>query len=374
MNITAYLETVSGNTYRQIVSDIHYKPKRDKIHSVRLRILHSVKHSVKKILRRGGVAPDYDFFWTTAILVSGMQRVSEDLGRDEFGLANFLWFNRRFSEKNHTENPSCLDVAMHGYTLLRMYAAAEGAPFEKQIHQLADYLLKDHIRTSDGILPYRHQNSEMVYIDSIGMVCPFLAYYGQVFGSPKATDLAVLQILDFFEKGMCSTTSLPYHAYNSKTREVKGMKGWGRGAGWLVYGVAEAMEFIPKNHAKYDMIVDHFSKLIDKLGEHQGELGYLNWNLPDKSAHVDTSATAMFGYALARGVDIGILGEEKTTEALRCLEALHRSTNADGLVNDCSGECGGLGVYSRTYGAFPWAQGPTVGLAAILGNTRRNFD
>jgi len=360
MGAKSYLERVFIKTQEQFILDKYYKPKYSLIDNLRAR--------VSVFLGRSSIAPDYNYFWTTAILISGLHRVYESISFDTPPDIIESFFEKRLVVEKAGQELIYLDSAMHGYTLIKMYELNNITEYRAPINQLAKYLIEKHVKSSRGVLPYRSRNPEMVYIDTIGMVCPFLAYYGRKFDSKEAINLSVLQIKDFFEHGFDSKTGLPYHAYNSVTHEKKGLIGWGRGIGWIVYGVVDALEYIPECHQEYRKIAQQFRLLMDILLQYQDELGYLKWHVNDRDSHIDTSATSMFGYALARGVLLGILGEQYLPKAQACLKALEQSTDVDGLVHGCSGECIGLGEYSKKYGAYPWAQGPTLSLAAILSN------
>lgn len=358
MSDKPYYERVFFKTCEPFILDEYYKPKTN--------IFNILRYRISRFLGRSSRAPDYDFFWTTAILISGLHRMYESMGQEQAVDVIAGFFRKRFTEKEGFQEPLCLDSVMHGYALIKMYELNNISEYKRPINEMAKYLIEKHVKTSRGVLPYRSRMPEMVFIDTIGMVCPFLAYYGKIFDSEEATNLSVLQIKDFFEYGFDSNTGLPYHAYNSVTNEKKGCIGWGRGIGWIVYGVVDAIEHIPKSHPEYEKIIQRFRFFIDRLLQYQDENGYLKWQVNDCNSHVDTSATSMFGYALARGVLLGILNEQCMLRAELCLAALENSTDVDGTVQDCSGECIGLGKYSVEYGAYPWAQGPTLSLVAIL--------
>lgn len=358
MSNKSYCSRVFFKTCEPFNLDKYYKPKAS--------LFNIFKYRVSRLLGRGSRAPDYSFFWTTAILISGLHRMYESIGQEEAVDVIMSFFKKSFTEKVGFHEPPCLDSVMHGYTLIKMYELNNISEYKRPINEMAKYLIEKHVKTTRGVLPYRSRNPEMVFIDTIGMVCPFLAYYGKIFGSVEATNLSVLQIKDFFEYGFDSKTGLPYHAYNSVTNEKEGCIGWGRGIGWIVYGVVDAIEYIPRTHPEYEKIIQNFRIFIDVLLKYQDENGYLKWHVEDCNSHVDTSATSMFGYALARGVLLGVLNEQYMLRAKLCLAALENSTGADGTVQDCSGECIGLGEYAEEYGAYPWAQGPTLSLVAIM--------
>ena len=79
------------------------------------------------------------------------------------------------------------------------------------IAKLADYAM--HYPTDEmGSFPYRAaQNNGYVFVDVIGLACPFLYRYGMAYDRAEAMELAVKQIVNFAAYGMDGSTGLPYH-------------------------------------------------------------------------------------------------------------------------------------------------------------------
>lgn len=53
----------------------------------------------------------------------------------------------------------------------------------------------------------------MLLVDSLGMLCPFLAGYGRDFQDRDAVALARTQLLRFVELNLDSDSRLPFHGY-----------------------------------------------------------------------------------------------------------------------------------------------------------------
>lgn len=316
-----------------------------------------------------GRRPDrerYAFFWTTAILAWGVAWSHRAFGdrADRAALESF--FSRHLDRGSIAGRLRSLDDAMHGYPLLHLYASTGAGRYERALHQTADFLMKKLRKSPRGAIPYRESRPDVLFVDSIGMICPFLAHYGRLFSAPEATAAAVLQMTEFLRRGLDSASKLPYHAYREGDAEQLGLSGWGRGTGWLAIGMVDALEHIPADHPDHFGLVAGLRAVLDAAAGRQDGTGAFRWHLTDPTARTDTSATAMIGYAIARAVSLGYLEAAATTRARRCLDVVRAATAEDGAVGGASGECGGLGRYSQEFGSYPWAQGPALALASAL--------
>lgn len=266
-----------------------------------------------------------------------------------------------------------LDDLLAGETLLSLYEgccakgagndaakAQKAATYREAAEKLADYALAYPVDEM-GSFPYRAaQKNGFIFVDGIGLSCPFLYRYGVLFDKPEAAETAVKQIVNFLAYGMDGATGLPYHGYAIKDGCKYGYKygiiGWGRAVGWLLRGMNGCMvtEYGERR------LKDSYIKLLDVALKYQHKDGYFSWQMQALDGPVDTSATGMVCVALKQGIEQGILTEPRYEDALWAgRNAVIRST-ANGKVYDCSGECEGFGQYPQRYGAYPWALGQAL--------------
>lgn len=97
---------------------------------------------------------------------------------------------------------------------------------------------------------------------------------------------------------------------------------WGRANGWWVAGVVDSLEVIPE--AAWDReLVAMYEKTVARLIEFQDD-GIWRATIDDSYALIDTSATVMIGYALAKGAQLGLGGESAERASFAALEAVMR--------------------------------------------------
>lgn len=134
---------------------------------------------------------------------------------------------------------------------------------------------------------------------------------------------------------------------------------WGRGNGWVAAGLAELLSELPPDHPHYPMIADGYKKMMDALLAHQADDGMWRQLIDESGSWKETSATAMFGFAMATGVKKGILRDEKYSNAYRkAWSALVTYMDREGKLHQVcvgTGQSRDIGYYlqrPRTAGDF----------------------
>ena len=88
-------------------------------------------------------------------------------------------------------------------------------------------------------------------------------------------------------------------------KEANGKKVfWGRGNAWVLGGLAEILQELPKGLMERAYYEELFVKLCTRVAELQNEDGYWHASLLDPASYPspETSSTGFFVYALAYGV------------------------------------------------------------------------
>lgn len=351
-----------------------------------------VKQWVKKYLLRRQIAPQDPIFWTTGLLAAGLwqyrAQISEEAVTETVrhaadstkdGLEDTEHNRRkRIDSALHTYyerwiRQACpityLDDLLAGEVILSAYMDYLGSghdnavvntqnveAYREAIEKMAAYGMS-YPTDELGSFPYRVAQADgCIFVDAIGLACPFLYRYGAVCNKNEAMEIAVKQIVNFLAYGMDGSTGLPYHGYSMKTTCKYGIIGWGRAVGWLLRGMAGSMS------TEYGMerLKDAYVQLMETTLAYQRGDGYFSWQLQAADGPADTSATGMICVTLRQGIEQKILTGQKYEQALQAGRNAIRRSIRDGRVYDCSGECEGFGQYPQRYGAYPWALGPAL--------------
>ena len=98
---------------------------------------------------------------------------------------------------------------------------------------------------------------------------------------------------------------------------------WGRGNGWVMGGLCRVLDYLPQDYPSRKRYETMFRQMCERLVETQGENGLWRVSLLDGDTYPmgETSSSTFYCYALAWGVNNGLLQEEKYRQAT--LKAWH---------------------------------------------------
>ena len=121
-----------------------------------------------------------------------------------------------------------------------------------------------------------------------------------------------------------------------KQKEANGKKVfWGRGNGWVLGGLCEILQTLPRNNMHRQFYQDLFITLSNRIVQLQGKDGYWHASLldPDSYPSPETSATGFIVYALAYGVNEGLLDKTVMMPAIeKGWKALVKAVEKDGKL------------------------------------------
>lgn len=92
---------------------------------------------------------------------------------------------------------------------------------------------------------------------------------------------------------------------------------WGRGNGWVAGGMTELLSELPKDNPKYKRIMRGYLRMMFSLLKHQGDDGMWHQLIDHPGSFKESSGTAMFTFAIIRGVKHGWLKDKAYVKAAR---------------------------------------------------------
>ena len=255
------------------------------------------------------------------------------------------------STGNWKEPPIAVDCGMLSYAVLK----AVSDPLK--IKSAMDYsiaLIKKNINT-EGMISYTagKDNPDM-YVDTIGLVCPFLALYAKVFESSEWEEIAFYQIKMFHQYGLYENTALPNHAFHIKSKLPLGVYGWGRGTAWYIIGLLDTYKNL-KNEKYKNLLKEWILEAAVSYLAYQRKDGGFGAIL-QRTQTYDSSATAVLAWFYMNCYKI--FSEEKYKQsAEKCMKKLLSCTRITGAIDWCQGDTKDIGVFAQTYDLMPFAQG-----------------
>ena len=172
------------------------------------------------------------------------------------------------------------------------------------VRPMAEYVRHVQQRLDNGTFCRPEPVPETVWADDLFMSVPFLLQLAVLERDLTCLDDAARQIENFYTLLYDPDTKLVYHGWFNETKQHSAVH-WGRANGWMIWAVSEALLRLPEDHPAYLKIMDNYRNHIDGLLACQDRDGMWHQVLDHPESYEETSCTAMFILAIARGVRNG---------------------------------------------------------------------
>ena len=239
-------------------------------------------------------------------------------------------------------NPKVLDDA--GAVCVSMIRDQFAHP-ELNLSPLVDnymnLILYNEHRLADGTLARNRPQENSVWLDDMFMGVPAIAWYGKLTGETKYFDEAIRQIMLFKEKMWVPEKKLFRHGWVEAMDEHPAFH-WGRANGWAILTMCEVLDAVPENYPGRADVLALLKQHAAGLLALQSSEGFWHQLLDRNDSYLETSATAIYAYCFAHGINQGWLNS-LTYSASACLawNAVSTMIDEEGKVN---GTCVGTGM------------------------------
>ncbi|UZK67421.1 glycoside hydrolase family 88/105 protein [Sphingomonas sp. M1-B02] len=202
--------------------------------------------------------------------------------------------------------PESLDDsgAMAAALIKAQRAGLAGAAVRPQIDIWLDFVSNKQFRLADGTLARQRPYPDTLWLDDLYMSVPALAQMGALTGERRWFDDAVRQVVQFSDRMFVPEIGLYMHGW------VQGMDPhprffWGRANGWAVMTMVELLDVLPADHPGRGKILALLRAHVAGLARLQSGTGLWHQLLDRNDSYKETSATAIFAFAIARSVNRG---------------------------------------------------------------------
>jgi unsaturated rhamnogalacturonyl hydrolase len=211
-----------------------------------------------------------------------------------------------------------LDALNPGKTVLALWLLTHDGRYQKAAALLRKQL-DTQPRTSDGGFWHKQRYPNQMWLDGLYMGGPFYAQYAQLFNGPVADDDDIAkQIRLVAAHTYDPVTGLYYHAWDESREQPWAIKTtgtssnfWGRAIGWYAMAFVDVLDYFPTNHPARPEIIATFQKLCGGVVKYQDPKTGLWYQVLDqgdrKGNYLEATASSMFVYAMAKGVNHGYL-------------------------------------------------------------------
>lgn len=358
--ITSVNNTMTGNI-------VYEKMERTPIELMKL----IVEHQLNDIELKDGFYPKGNWeavkksklpvamYWSypTGVTLLGMQRVyainkderimqfvnkNNAISADQY--AYLRWQKNTFGAVYNSDNFEKLwrldmldDCGAMGAAILEAglrHKAKFSPALQDMVNIIGNYVTNVQYRLKQGTF-WRPGSPEgpTIWADDLYMSLPFLVRWSEYKKDTSALNDAVRQIIDY--AGYLQTADGVWlHAYFVEKNEASCCK-WGRANGWVAVAMAEVLSVLPVTHPDYKKVLGIYKRQIDGLVKYQSPSGLWNQVIdhPELSWGTETSCSAQFTYAIARGINRGWLDASYRPVVEKAMRGLDQQINNNGSIN-----------------------------------------
>jgi unsaturated rhamnogalacturonyl hydrolase len=257
------------------------------------------------------------------------------------------------------------DVGAMCAAMIRAKRAGSKANLQSLIDIAINHITNKQYRLADRTLARNRPQPSTLWLDDLFMSVPALAQMGKLTGDKKYFDDAARQVISFSKRMFNRELGIYMHGW------VEGMSihpefHWARANGWAFMAEAELLDVLPADHPLRPQILDLYRAHAKGLAPYQSGSGFWHQLLDREDSYLETSATAIFAFAYARGINRGWLDARAYAPVtILAWNALATKVNEKGQVE---GTCVGTGMafdpafyYFRPTSAFAaHGYGPTL--------------
>lgn len=260
-----------------------------------------------------------------------------------------------------------MDRIQGGNFLILLNAINPQPQYAIAIETLRDQL-REQPRTEEGGFWHKQVYEHQMWLDGLFTGTTFYARYAGWKPEPEAwSDIANQFVV--VDQHTRKANGLNHHGWDESRQmawadSLTGCSAetWGRAEGWYVMALCDVLELMPADQPDRGELIAILSRVMEALLTVQDQDTHLWYQVPDKGEqegnYLESTCSAMYAYAMAKGVNIGVLPDTYRDEAKRVIEGLKSNKllmNDDGTLSliDCCAVAG-LGGNPFRDGSFDY--------------------
>jgi unsaturated rhamnogalacturonyl hydrolase len=238
-----------------------------------------------------------------------------------------------------------IDMLPPGRLCLMLYEVTRKEKYKKAADILRGQLLT-HPRTKEGGFWHKKIYPYQMWLDGTYMGQPFYAEYSKLWGEPQNFDDIANQIVWMAQHTRDAKTGLLYHGWDESKAQKWAHKEtgqsphfWDRAMGWYLIALVDVLDYFPKTHPRRGEIItilQQAAEAIVKIQDAEGLWWQVMTRQGDKGNYREASGSAMFCFALAKGVRMAYLDPKYWAAAEKAYQGILKhfiTENADGSIN-----------------------------------------
>jgi unsaturated rhamnogalacturonyl hydrolase len=257
-------------------------------------------------------------------------------------------------------------LLLYGVTQNKRYLTAAMLLYEQLVHQP---------RTPSGGFWHKQRYPNQMWLDGLYMAEPFYAEYASISHHSEAFSDITHQFTLIEEHARDAGTGLLYHGWDESKQERWADKKtgdspqfWARGMGWYMMALVDTLEYYPDGDPGKKQLIAFLKRDAAAIARYQDASNGLWYQVLDKAGakgnYLESSASCMLVYALAKGVRRGYLPERYLLNAERGYHGILTHFIKTGASGDVSltgtVKVGGLGGDPYRDGSYAYYIGEKV--------------
>jgi unsaturated rhamnogalacturonyl hydrolase len=188
--------------------------------------------------------------------------------------------------------------------LVKARRAGVGPDLLPVIDHWSDYIGHKQFRLADGTLARQRPQPESLWADDLYMSVPALAQMGVLTGDHAWFDDAVKQVLQFH--GHLWDPQVGLYAHGKHVNQPLNPEFyWARANGWAMLASVELLDVLPDDHPGREKVLEALRAHVRSVAKLQSGSGLWHQMLDKTDSYLETSASAIFVYSIARAINRG---------------------------------------------------------------------
>lgn len=318
------------------------------------------------------ISPDKKWNYEQGLMLVALRQMSLHSGEEkyfEFVVDNLeQYIEEDGTIRTYKLHDYNIDNIAPGRPVLWVYQTTGRGKFRNAADTLRRQL-REQPRTKEGGFWHKKIYPYQMWLDGLFMGAPFYALYAGTFNEPESFDDIANQFIWIAGHTRDPQTGLLYHAWNEnkEQRWANPQTGcsphfWGRAMGWCAMALVDVLEYFPSDHLKRPELIhilQQMAEAVVRVQDAKTGLWYQILDLTDREGnYLESSASLMFSYSLAKGVNQGHLDGRFLDVAERAFKGILENKvtiDANGFI-DLHDVCRSAGLGGNPYrdGSFEY--------------------
>jgi unsaturated rhamnogalacturonyl hydrolase len=237
-------------------------------------------------------------------------------------------------------------------------------PLRATSARIYDFILEKAIRNGRGVILH-NVDLPHIYVDTVYYSAPVLAKLGATLKRRDWMRDALFQLHAHLDILRDPATGFSIHCQENLSGH-RSEGAWARGNGWIAMTCAELLPYLRKGSKEWRDLCKILNNLMTALLPFQTRGGLWRTIITDRTAYEESSATAMYLFAMRRALRHGWLPASFEEPADRAARGLARLVDAEGRFTGASeGTWPGTVEYYKSLARGEWWWGTGAYLLAL---------